>query len=204
MCKDLVNSYSLRVPLLEHASKRLHQEVLLSLRECNHIDRVSFRVKGADSFAKKASDRRNNPPYTDPLREIEDQIAGRVIVFFRSDLKIVHDLLFNRVFQPVEAQERRPDTDAEFGYESNHYVFQIPPQALPSEWPDDGQMPTTFELQLRTLFMHAWAEPQHDIGYKGGEHIPKDIRRELAWIAASAWGADQAYERIIQWTEQQN
>jgi hypothetical protein len=25
------------------------------------------------------------------------------------------------------------------------------------------------------------------------------IRRELAWIAASAWGADQAYERVREW-----
>jgi putative GTP pyrophosphokinase len=48
-------------------------------------------------------------------------------------------------------------------------------------------------MQVRTLFMHAWAEPQHDLGYKPGEHmvIDRNQRRRLAWIAASSWGADQ-------------
>jgi ppGpp synthetase/RelA/SpoT-type nucleotidyltranferase len=59
-------------------------------------------------------------------------------------------------------------------------------------------MPSTFELQIRTLFMHAWAEPQHDMGYKAAQELTREIRRELAWIAASAWGADQAYDRVFQ------
>jgi ppGpp synthetase/RelA/SpoT-type nucleotidyltranferase len=58
-------------------------------------------------------------------------------------------------------------------------------------------MPTTFELQIRTLCMHAWAEPQHDVGYKSAEELSREDRRELAWIAASIWGADHGFERVL-------
>lgn len=32
----------------------------------------------------------------------------------------------------------------------------------------------------------------------------KDVKRQLAWIAASAWGADQAYERVRAWAFTKN
>lgn len=57
-------------------------------------------------------------------------------------------------------------------------------------------MPETFELQVRTLFMHAWAEPQHNLGYKSPGDLSKEHRRHLAWIAASAWGADRGSRRL--------
>jgi ppGpp synthetase/RelA/SpoT-type nucleotidyltranferase len=58
-------------------------------------------------------------------------------------------------------------------------------------------MPETFELQVRTLFQHAYAEPQHNLGYKPGDaQLTDEVRRELAWVAASSWGADQALDRV--------
>lgn len=42
--------------------------------------------------------------------------------------------------------------------------------------------------QLRTLVLHAWAEPQDDFGYKSG---PDWETGNLDWVAVSAWGADR-------------
>jgi hypothetical protein len=50
-------------------------------------------------------------------------------------------------------------------------------------------------LPKALLFMHAWAEPQHDMGYKG-QTLDRDTERELAWAAASAWGADRTFDEI--------
>ena len=163
-----------------------------------HVDRVAFRVKEAESFAEKALDPANKPPYAAPLREVEDQIAGRIIAFCRSDLDPIRARL-KQTFNEIEWSRRRPQRDAEFGYESDHMICTIPPQARPEGWNGRDDLPGTFEIQLRTIFMHAYAEPQHDIGYKTASELPSEIRRELAWIAASAWGADQAYERIMVW-----
>lgn len=192
--------YEGRIHLLNELSERLEIETRSAIADLPHIDRVSFRVKPPDSFIEKAIDPRNDPPYEDPFVEIEDQVAGRIIVFFIEDLEKVQERL-KGTFNTVEYEHRRPPADAEFGYESHHLICVIPPQSKPDDWDDRDDLPPTFELQIRTIFMHAYAEPQHDIAYKAVSDLPGDIRRELAWIAASAWGADRAYHRVREWYE---
>ena len=187
--------YEARIPLLDMLAVNLEREIKQALVDALHIDRVSFRVKHPDRFLEKAQDPENKPPYGNPLVEIEDQVAGRVIVFFLSDLKVVQEKL-KGTFTTVEQTHHRPKKDEEFGYESHHHICLIPPHVKPKSWDNCKDLPETFELQLRTLFMHAWAEPQHDIEYKNAGDLPPESRRELYWIAASAWGADQAYERV--------
>jgi hypothetical protein len=107
-----------------------------------------------------------------------------------TDIQVVLDKL-KSAFNEVESERKGPNSGWKFGYESHHLVCMIPPLAVPIGWNDLDDMPKTFELQVRTLFMHAWAEPQHDLGYKGPEDIPVAIQREWAWAAAAAWNGDQ-------------
>lgn len=198
MPNDLQKLYLKRRTLLEKLRKELEQETAAALNNLPHIDRVAFRVKGPESFLKKANDPKNKTFYTDPLTEIEDQIAGRIITFFLSDIPIVKARLTDGTFEVAENWTRAPERDAEFGYETEHLILIIPIQLKPRDWDKHERMPTTFELQIRTIFMHAYAEPQHDIAYKGAADLPQEARRQLGWIAASSWGADQAYERVKQ------
>ncbi len=197
MPETLRQRYLGRSSLLESLKVNLERETNDSLVGLRHIDRVAFRVKELESFLKKATDPANDPAYEDPLVEIEDQVAGRVIVFFSSDLPIARQRL-ERTFNAIERHQRRPERDEEFGYESDHLICTIPPQVRPNGWAARQDVPETFELQIRTIFMHAYAEPQHDMQYKAARELSREMRRELAWIAASAWGADQAYERVRQ------
>jgi putative GTP pyrophosphokinase len=201
MREDLWAAYEARRSLLEQVALNLETETKEYLAGLEHIDRVAFRAKGTSSFIGKVQRFSKQGSYTDPLVEIEDQIAGRVLVFFCSDITIVEQRL-RQVLSAVEGGWREPARDEEFGYQSHHLVCLIPPQVKPAGWDQRRDVPNTFELQIRTLFIHAYAEPQHDLAYKGAGDLPKDIRRELAWIAASAWGADRAYERVRQWEEQ--
>lgn len=188
---------SRRTELLGIADK-LESELREVLRGFPHIDRIGFRVKETESFVKKVANHQQSIPYEFPLVEVEDQIAGRVLVFFRPDVVSIQRRLKEK-FTAVESVRREPPKDAEFGYESHHLVCTLPPHVLPSGWLSRNDVPRTFELQVRTLFMHAWAEPQHDLAYKAASDLPREIRRELAWVAASAWGADKAFERVWTW-----
>ena len=194
----LVSQYESRLSLLKTLAGALDHEIHTALSHLPHIDRITFRVKGPASFADKALDPRNDPPYSNPLVEIEDQVGGRVIVFFLDDLKPVEDRL-RKSFNIIEYSHRHPPADAEFGYESYHFIAIAPPHVLPAGWEERPDVPHTFELQLRTLLMHAYAEPQHNLAYKTSSELPPDIRKELAWIAASSWGADRAYSRVWGW-----
>jgi putative GTP pyrophosphokinase len=191
---DLREQYEGRTLLLRHACEQLKARTIDALSRLEHIDRVHFRVKGTESFVKKAV-AGGTCKYAEPLIEIEDQIAGRIIVFFVSDIPLVRDVLMT-LFHPIEVRTREPERDAEFGYQSEHLVFTIPVWSRPPKWDTIEDSPRTFEVQLRTLFMHAYAEPEHNLQYKSANDLDPETRRELGWIAASAWGADSAFERI--------
>jgi len=183
--------------------------MMAALEEVPHIDRVSFRAKTTESFYRKCIDEggvlgdtaESIPHYTSPLEEVEDQVAGRILVLYRDDLEVVESIVRGWFAAAVEVTRKRPVTTSSFGYESNHYIFVIDEHMKPESWHDAGLMPTTFELQIRTLFMHAYAEPQHDIGYKASRDPSDEIDRQFAWIAASAWGADRTmndlYRQIV-------
>lgn len=187
----LRSAFLARVTLLRELAERLEAKSRQSLQGVPHIDRICFRVKEPGSFVSKAI----GSKYANPLAEIEDQVAGRVITFFRDDIPVVRERL-TQWFGDVEHVIKEPAGPTEFGYESDHYVFVIAEHLKPDGWEERADMPTTFELQVRTLFMHAWAEPQHDLGYKSETPLDRQTARELAWVAASAWGADRTLSEI--------
>ena len=184
---EFAAAYDARRPFLETLKDTLLIKTENALAGLPHVDRIAFRVKDRDSFIAKAG----KSKYTDPLTQLEDQVAGRAITFFRDDIPLVRQRL-NEWFADVEHEAKEPTEPKVFDYESDHYVFVIAEHDKPDGWSDVSDMPTTFEFQVRTLFMHAWAEPQHNLGYKPDqEKLDHDTIRELAWIAASAWGADR-------------
>jgi putative GTP pyrophosphokinase len=194
---ELGDRYEARCELLEVARANLEVQTKRAFGDVEHIDRVSFRVKGRLSFLKKVekASAARRPDHT-PRKEIEYKIAGRIIVFFLDDVAPAIERLKEVFAPPVESMPRAPQLDAEFGYESFHEVYSIPGWALAAGWRERDDLPETFELQVRTLFQHAYAEPQHDVAYKPTTPLTPEERRELAWVAASAWGSDQALVRV--------
>src|SRR5271163_3484191 len=68
------------------------------------IDRVAVRPKAIDKFLKKAATLIDGKPkYTEPLRQIQDQIGARVITFYLSDVARITEILL-RYFRPIESQ----------------------------------------------------------------------------------------------------
>jgi putative GTP pyrophosphokinase len=167
------------------------------LKEVKRIDRICVRAKSPESFLKKAVklDTNGTPKYSDPLVQVQDQLGARVIVFFAADVVTVGDHL-RQYFRNIEEKSIVPDKDSEFGYVGKHYISALPPDAVPREV-ELKQAPTFFELQIKTLFQHAWAEAEHDLGYKPEEPLTPDQRRRLAFTAAQAWGADHIFGELV-------
>jgi ppGpp synthetase/RelA/SpoT-type nucleotidyltranferase len=201
--EEIKQIYVRNKPFLERIKHKLESETIESLKEySSEIDRIYFRVKEIDRFLEKIQKKN----YSNPLVNIEDQIGGRVIVFFKDDIAFVKDKLMKTFYALEDKMVERPEDeithtsrDDAFGYQSFHLIFKFPPEFNTMIEPYEGKFPKTFEIQIRTIFMHAYAEPQHRIAYERSEELPKEIRKNLAWIAASAWGADQEYQRVINW-----
>ena len=59
-------------------------------------------------------------------------------------------------------------------------------------------VPAFFELQIKTLFQHAWSEADHDLGYKPGANmLTSDEKRMIALTSAQAWGADRIFDQLF-------
>ena len=188
--------YRAQYPRLVSAAAAIEQQLRGYLEGTPHVDRVSARAKSVDRFVAKASKIENgSPKYSDPLSQIQDQIGVRVVSFYLSDVECISSLI-ERYYRPIESKSLVPDSEWEFGYFGRHFILLMPTDVIDDS--DEGvRMPEFFELQIKTLFQHAWSEANHDLGYKPGtKPLTADEKRQLAFTAAQAWGADRIFEDL--------
>lgn len=172
--------------LKEHLDKLLGNEP--------RIDRIAVRAKGVASFLAKAEKRDGDQPkYENPLYDIQDQVAARITTFYLTDVVRIKGLV-NDYFAPIEESRKQPESPSEFDYEGHHTVLLLPEEALRGV--DRKRAPESFELQIKTLFQHAWSEANHDLIYKSVVPLTREHRRRAAFTAAQAWGADQIFDEL--------
>ncbi|SDC41034.1 DUF429 domain-containing protein [Nocardioides lianchengensis] len=148
---------------------------------------VTGRTKSVSSFAEKAGRMADGKPlYSDPLREITDQIGLRVITYAQSDVDAVARLLADQVVV-VDDRDMGRETASEgrFGYASRHLLVEV-------------GVGRVVQVQVRTVLQHAWAEFEHDIRYKGqmpAEHA-RDFDRRFTLAAGLLELADREFSAI--------
>jgi len=165
------------------------------------IDRISARAKSVERFMAKAMKQEGGVnKYNEPLLQIHDQLAARIITFYQSDVERVSSLIL-KYFCPIEEKELIPESEWEFGYFGKHFVLVMPSDILGGDI-DRTDVPQFFELQVKTLFQHAWSEANHDLGYKPQVGLlPRNASRRLAFTSAQAWGADRVFDELFRETK---
>jgi putative GTP pyrophosphokinase len=193
--RDIADQYASRYPHLTDIALQLSNYIQETVSGLPHIDRIAVRAKSPERFLGKAQKISGGiQKYTDPINEIQDQIGGRITVFYLADVQRAKELIL-KFFVPIEIQSKEPSRNSEFGYFGEHFILKIPDDILPDqEFKDD--LPEFFELQIKTLFQHAWSEADHDLAYKSVRDLKDTEQRKLAFSAAQAWGADQIFEEL--------
>jgi len=180
-------------PIARALSEQLEQYLATEPR----IDRIHVRAKSVSSFMGKAAAKIDGHlKYEDPLAQIQDQIGARIVTFYNSDIERIKRII-EKYYRPIEKKSRAPDSEWEFGYFGFHFVLLIPTELkdLPS---NREHAPDCFELQIKTLFQHAWSEANHDLGYKANQApLEREEARQLAYTSAQAWGADRVFDDLF-------
>ncbi len=161
------------------------------------IDRVVARAKTVNSFLEKSKSKEEDgtPKYLEPLRQIQDQIGARIIVYYLNDIDRICKIA-ERYYRKIESRHVVPESESEFGYFGTHFVFHIPSDVIDQSI-EASLLPVFFELQVKTLFQHAWSEANHDLGYKTASGpLSPETKRFLAYASAQAWGADHVFNRL--------
>lgn len=158
------------------------------------VHTITHRCKAAESLAGKLS--RPEKAYSS-LSEITDLAGLRITTYFAGDVDLVADIL-EREFHvdPDASVDKRKYADPDrFGYSSLHYVVRLlPARTRLLEYSRfDG---LKCEIQVRSILQHAWAEIEHDLGYKSAAGVPAEVRRRFARVASLLELADDEFGQI--------
>lgn len=182
--------------VLEPLVESLEEHIRSCFSDELRIDRIVARAKSIERFVAKARniDENGNKKYTDPLNQIQDQLGARIVTFYVDDVNRIRERV-EKYFRHIESQSIVPDSVREFGYIGQHYILLIPKDVFAVCGIDEGIV-TFFELQVKTLYQHAWAEANHDLGYKPDRKLTTDEKRRIAFTAAQSWGADMIFNEL--------
>ncbi len=196
--EELEAAYTCRFDVvLFRLADALGEYIFDCMKDQPRIDRITARAKDIGRFVKKADTRVDGKlKYVEPLSQIQDQIGARIVVFYQSDVERI-DAQVKKYFRAIEYQKMVPETESEFGYFGHHLVLVLPTDVIETDM-DQTLIPDFFELQIKTLFQHAWSEADHDLGYKPGDKpLVSEQKRLVAFTSAQAWGADHIFDRLF-------
>lgn len=154
---------------------------------------ITSRGKDVESFSRKAESEK----YSEPVKEIKDMAGVRVITYLESDVQKVADIiekLFDIDKENSVDQSQLLGSDR-LGYRSVHYVAKfdrarsrVPEYAVYKNLP--------FEIQIRSILQHAWAEIEHDRNYKFTGKLPTELERRFYLISGMLECADREFVSI--------
>lgn len=163
---------------------------------------VSARAKSIASFQRKAA-----KPYEDPVGEITDTVAVRVITFSITDRDRIAEIIKDR-FVVKPGEDRNPGlekSERRRGYDCWHIVItgeKQPESGWLIERGDLSRYFNTFgglEVQLRTVAAHAWAEFEHARRYKGRSYdaVTEQDRETIDQLFGAASDARRALDETF-------
>jgi putative GTP pyrophosphokinase len=195
MSKKILEEYDERVELLKDFESCLRGLIdTLLKRKGVKPQSISSRIKSRGSLTEKLN--RPNKNYS-ALDEITDVCGIRIITYFREDVDAVAKLIEKEfLIDKQNSIDKRTYEDPDrFGYQSMHYVVSLSRQRCRlSEYSRFRGIKA--EIQIRTVIQHAWAEIEHDFGYKSASSIPRPVKRKFYRLAAMLEGADEEFSII--------
>ncbi|MBR1478086.1 MAG: hypothetical protein IJ608_09030 [Lachnospiraceae bacterium] len=154
----------------------------------NSLLHITHRIKTLYSIKGKLE---RKPDLYSSIYDMRDILGFRVICYFSSDMDRAAELI-SKAFRVDfdKSKDKRKLIDARsFGYQALHYICAL------NE--DEGELSNLwFEIQIKTILQHSWAEIEHDLGYKVEVEVPRSIRRSFSRAASLLETTDIIFSEI--------
>ncbi|MFC1810343.1 GTP pyrophosphokinase family protein [Patescibacteria group bacterium] len=155
---------------------------------------IHSRIKTKKNFTSKIN--RPESKYAE-FEEITDIAGIRIISYFENQIDNIAKVIEKYfVIDSVNSDNIKYRYDYKsFGYLSLHYICQLPNKIV-KKGNNQKFVNLKIEIQIRSLLQHAWAEIEHDLGYKSKVGVPMIIKRRFARLASILELADQEFNEI--------
>ncbi|MDU6316699.1 MAG: hypothetical protein E6578_01340 [Streptococcus mitis] len=191
--KEIVEEYSVLRGSYEDCLNYVENTVKNIIKSQSiNVHEIIGRVKTEESLSGKVK----RKDYSN-LAEITDLCGIRIITYFSDDVDKIAELISQEFKVDVEntIDKRKSEDPTKFGYVSLHYVVSLKEEnSSPILYSRFKNM--KLELQIRTVMQHAWAEIEHDLGYKSKEDIPDKYRRQFSILAGLIELADDNFVQL--------
>ncbi len=157
------------------------------------VHNLSGRVKENQSLARKIEKKIDK--YSS-INDITDIVGIRIITHLESEVDIVEKLIRDEFkIDEENSIDKRELNNDQFGYRSLHLVISL------NDLRDNLTEYSAYknlkcEIQIRSILQHAWAEIEHDLGYKGKIQIPDQYKRNFNRLSALLETADKEFDRL--------
>ncbi len=163
------------------------------------VKSITVRTKDMESLKRKIESK--NYKYSS-LEQITDLSGVRVITYYSDDVYKVEEIIKNNFkvdsFNSID-KAKILEYDR-FGYLSLHYVVELTEdQCKRLDLMDLRGY--KFEIQIRSILQDAWAEIEHDLGYKNKKTVPRKIKRDFSRLAGLLELADKEFQNIRDYIE---
>jgi ppGpp synthetase/RelA/SpoT-type nucleotidyltranferase len=183
------SKYSLMLTHIENILK-----VILKADNIN-IYTIQSRVKTYESLVEKIYE--NGFPFIHPT-EIKDIAGIRIITYLLSDVGRISNLInkSKSSFDILDIKNKALELGVDrMGYNSIHIIATLSKnrQDLPEY---AGLKDMKFEIQIKTILQHAWAEIEHDRVYKYEGAMPEEIPRRFGRLSGMLEEIDVIFQEI--------
>lgn len=192
---QILADYDANVNTYELLANKLTQLLREILRERGiQVHSINERHKTRTSLIGKLTKGENR--YKN-LTDLTDLAGLRIITYLAEDVDLVAKAIEEEfsIDSSNSIDKRRLLAADRFGYLSMHHVLSL----------NDSRCNLTeykafkglkIEVQTRSILQHAWAEIEHDLGYKSEIEVPQHIRRRFALVAGLLEIADREFDEI--------
>jgi len=181
--------------------ERLKDEAVFILDEALNRKNIKVhlfvsRVKSAKSFIDKVKRKQSEKPF----QEIQDIVGLRVVCLFLSDIPRIGDVLRSS-FEVLSEDNKIEDYEvSSFGYLSVHFIAKMKREFAGPRYDEIKRV--SFEIQVRTITMDAWATISHYLDYKSDRDVPKELRRDFYALSGLFYVADTHFETFFKSREE--
>ena len=183
-CEAILQEYRDLLPRFQEVAAEVYGSLRKTLDDAGLlVAALEYRVKSEGSLAGKLE--LKGAKYSS-LSDITDIIGMRVITFYIDDVDKVASAV-ERLFEvdwENSVDKRKAHEIDSFGYLSLHYICSL------------KGFPYRFEIQMRTILQHAWANMNQDTVYKTGVEVPVEYHRNMNRLAGMLELVDEQFSLI--------